>query len=93
MPEVELGGFFETLCGVLREADAEGTPIPYLMSASTDARHFAKLGIRTYGFLPHNFPDRVPYERTMHDADERVPVSALEFGTTAIHRAIERYRG
>jgi hypothetical protein len=29
----------------------------------------------------------------MHDADERVPVSALEVGTAAIHQAIERYRG
>jgi len=93
MPEVELGAFFDTLCDVLREADAEGTPIPCLMGASTDACHFAKLGIRTYGFLPHNFTERAPYERTMHDADERVPVSALEFGTAAIHRAIERYRG
>jgi hypothetical protein len=33
-----------------------------------------------------------PYERAMHGADERVPVSSLEFGTAAIHQAIERYR-
>ncbi|HEX6348394.1 MAG TPA: M20/M25/M40 family metallo-hydrolase [Candidatus Dormibacteraeota bacterium] len=93
MPEPELGPFFETLCGILREADPEGTPIPYLVSGGTDARHFAQLGIRTYGFLPHNFAEGVAYERAMHDADERVPVSALEFGTDAVHQAIRRYRG
>ena len=93
MPEPELGRFFETLCGILREADPDGTPIPYLVSGGTDARHFAQLGIRTYGFLPHNFPEGVAYERAMHDADERVPVSALEFGAAAVHQAIVRYRG
>jgi acetylornithine deacetylase/succinyl-diaminopimelate desuccinylase-like protein len=93
MPDFELDKFFETLCGILREADPASKPIPHLMPGGTDARNFAPLGIRTYGFLPHNFPDGVPYERAMHDADERVPVSALEFGTAAIHQAIERYRG
>ncbi len=93
LPEPELGPFFESLGQILRDADPEGTSIPYLVSGGTDARHFAQLGIRTYGFLPHNFPDGVPYERAMHDADERVPVSALEFGTDAVHQAILRYRG
>jgi acetylornithine deacetylase/succinyl-diaminopimelate desuccinylase-like protein len=93
MPDFELDAFFETLCGVLREADPTCTPIPHLMTGSTDARNFARLGIRTYGFLPHNFREGVLYERAMHDADERVPVNALEFGTAAIHQAIERYRG
>lgn len=93
MPEPELGPFFEELCHILRSADPSGVPIPYLVSGGTDARHFARLGIRTYGFLPHNFPPGTDYERHMHDADERVPVSALEFGTGAVHEALRRYRG
>jgi len=93
MPDFELDAFFKTLCGILREADPTGTPIPHLMTGSTDARNFARLGIRTYGFLPHNFAEGVPYERAMHGADERVPVSALEFGTAAMHQAIKQYRG
>jgi acetylornithine deacetylase/succinyl-diaminopimelate desuccinylase-like protein len=93
MPEPELGPFFDTLRAILREADPEATPIPYLVSGGTDARHFAPLGIRTYGFLPQNFGAGLAYERTMHDADERVPVSALEFGTEAVHQALLRYRG
>ncbi|HEX6547654.1 MAG TPA: M20/M25/M40 family metallo-hydrolase [Candidatus Dormibacteraeota bacterium] len=93
MPEPELGPFFDQLCAILREADPSGTPIPYLVSGGTDARHFARLGIRTYGFLPHNWGADVDYESRMHDADERVPVSALEFGTNAVHEALRRYRG
>jgi acetylornithine deacetylase/succinyl-diaminopimelate desuccinylase-like protein len=93
MPEPELGPFFDQLCAILRESDPGATPIPYLVSGGTDARHFARLGIRTYGFLPHNWPPEVDYESRMHDSDERVPVSALEFGTAAVHEALRRYRG
>jgi acetylornithine deacetylase/succinyl-diaminopimelate desuccinylase-like protein len=93
MPGPELGPSFEDLCAILREADTSGTPIPYLVSGGTDARHFARLGIRTYGFLPHDFAPGTDYERHMHDADERVPVSSLEFGTRAVHEALRRYRG
>ena len=93
LPEPELGPFFDELCAILREADPSGTPIPYLVSGGTDARHFARLGIRCYGFLPHNFPPGTDYEKHMHDADERVPVSALEFGTATVTEALRRYRG
>jgi len=93
MPDPELGTFFETLCDILREADPGCVPIPSLMSGATDAMNFAQLGIRTYGFLPHNFPEGAGYESTMHGVDERVPVGALEFGAAAIHHAVERYRG
>ena len=93
MPEPELGAFFDALCAILREVDPDGTPIPYLVSGGTDARHFARLGIRTYGFLPHNWPADSDYESHLHDADERVPVSALDFGTEAIYQGLLRYRG
>ena len=39
-------GLFETLAGILREADPEGTPIPLLLSGITDGRYFARLGSR-----------------------------------------------
>lgn len=93
MPEPELGEFFDQLCDVIRDADSGATPIPQLVYGGTDARHFARLGIRTYGFLPHNWDDSEQYESRMHDADERVPVSSLDFGTRCIHDALTRYRG
>ena len=44
-PAADLG-LFALLAGVLREADPAGTPIPLLLAAFTDARHFARLGIQ-----------------------------------------------
>lgn len=93
MPEPQLGAYFETLREILREADPDAASFPSVSAGGTDARHFAKLGIQTYGFLPHNWDTEVHYERRMHDSDERVPVAALEFGTLAIREAIRRYRG
>ncbi len=83
-------GEFETLAKVLLEADPEGTPIPLLLTAVTDARHFAKLGIQTYGFLPMQLPNNFNFAELIHAANERIPVEAMAFGTEAIYQAIQR---
>jgi acetylornithine deacetylase/succinyl-diaminopimelate desuccinylase-like protein len=91
-PEVDLSQF-ELFAAVLREADPGCVPIPYLVTGGTDARHFARLGIRTYGFLPLNNPADFNSAPTIHAADERVPVSALEFGAGCVYEAVMRYGG
>lgn len=89
-PEPNMG-LFETLTGVLRQADPEGVPIPFLLSGVSDARHFARLGIQTYGFLPMRLPRGFRFTELIHAADERIPVEALEFGTNAIYRVLQRF--
>ncbi|MFT4228805.1 MAG: hypothetical protein QM602_00785 [Microbacterium sp.] len=37
-------------------ADAGGVVLPYLLPASTDNKHFARLGIHGYGFVPLRVP-------------------------------------
>jgi acetylornithine deacetylase/succinyl-diaminopimelate desuccinylase-like protein len=81
---------FEVLAEILRELDPEAVPIPYLVSGGTDGRHFAQLGLRTYGFTPVRMPPGFDGWSTIHDADERIPVEALDFGTEAIYRALLR---
>ncbi len=83
--------WFETLGGVLREADPQGTPIPLLLSGVTDGRFFSRLGIQTYGFLPMQLPDDFNFTATIHAADERIPVQSLDFGAKAIYAALSRY--
>lgn len=83
-------GQFDVLAGILREADPEGIPIPLLLSGVTDGRFFAQLGIQTYGFLPMRLPPDFNFSATIHAADERIPLDALEFGTQAILKAIQR---
>lgn len=84
---------FDTLAGILREADPEGLPIPYLLSGVTDGRHFARLGIQTYGFLPMQLPRDFKFAQTVHAADERVPAEAITFGANALYAALQRLRG
>jgi acetylornithine deacetylase/succinyl-diaminopimelate desuccinylase-like protein len=83
-------GLFETLAEVVRELDSDGVAVPMLLVGVTDGRYFSRLGIQTYGFLPLDLPEDFP--RTLaHAADERVPASALAFGTEAITHVLHRF--
>ena len=84
-------GLFDTLSSVINEQDALGIAVPYVMSGVTDARFFTRLGIQTYGFTPLQLPDDFSFIGTIHAADERVPVNALEFGTRAIYSAMQKF--
>jgi acetylornithine deacetylase/succinyl-diaminopimelate desuccinylase-like protein len=82
-------GLFDTLVGILRQADPQGIPLPYVLSAITDARFFSKLGIQTYGFLPMQLPENFNFSQTIHTADERIPVEAMQFGSQMIFQALQ----
>jgi acetylornithine deacetylase/succinyl-diaminopimelate desuccinylase-like protein len=84
-------GLFDMLAGILRQADPDGIPIPFMLSAFSDARFFSRLSIQSYGFLPMNLPKDFSFQQTIHAADERIPVEALDFGTQAIYQVLERY--
>jgi acetylornithine deacetylase/succinyl-diaminopimelate desuccinylase-like protein len=85
-------GLFDTLAGVLKEADPGAIPIPFVMCGVTDARFFCQIGIQTYGFLPMNLPDDMDIWGTVHNADEHVPAHAIEFGANAIYTALHRFK-
>ena len=84
---------FDLFARVLRELDPQGTPIPLLLPAVTDARYFAQLGIQHYGFTPMNLPEGFNFNATIHGADERIPVESMDFGTRAIYMTLCRYGG
>jgi acetylornithine deacetylase/succinyl-diaminopimelate desuccinylase-like protein len=81
---------FDVLADVIRELDPEGIPVPLLQIGGTDGRHFARLGIQTYGFVPLRLPDDFRFLELVHAADERVPVEAIRFGAEALFRALLR---
>src|ERR1035437_6294469 len=84
-------GLFATLADTLRELDPSAKPIPMLLPAVTDGRFFARLGIQTYGFLPMQLPAEMRFMELVHAEDERLPAAAMEFGTRAIARVLERF--
>ena len=81
---------YDTLAGIIREADPQGVPVPYMLPAVTDGRYFARLGIQTYGFLPMRLPPGFGFYETVHAANERIPVAAVEFGAAAMYQALVR---
>jgi len=82
---------FDMLGGVLRELDPGAIPMPLLQGGVTDARFFSRLGIQTYGYMPMRLAEDFPLLKLVHAADERIPVDALEFGTEAVSRALQRF--
>jgi acetylornithine deacetylase/succinyl-diaminopimelate desuccinylase-like protein len=82
---------FDTLGSILRELDPSTRPVPLLLPAVTDGRFFARLGIQTYGFLPMQLPEEMRFMELIHAEDERIPVDAIDFGTSAIRRLLDRF--
>lgn len=82
---------FDTLGNILREADPEAIPVPLMLTGVTDARFFAQLGIQTYGFLPMKLPEGFQFSKTIHAADERIPVESVAFGADCVYRLLQRY--
>lgn len=66
--------------------DPDALVTPFLMSGGTDAKHFRKLGMRSYGFTPLRLPPEVNFTALFHGVDERVPVESLEFGARVMDR-------
>ncbi|MDQ0644543.1 M20/M25/M40 family metallo-hydrolase [Microbacterium murale] len=73
------GPFVEVISAALTAEDPDGVVVPYLLPASTDNKHFARLGVNGYGFVPLRVPDDFDVYGQFHSADECVPVESLYF--------------
>lgn len=82
------GALVEAMCAGLRAEDPMAIPVPYLLTGGTDAKVFAPLGIRCFGFCPLQLPADLDFSALFHGIDERVPVAALEFGVRALDRVL-----
>ncbi len=86
--------FDGNLVAAMREAllaeDPEGRMVPYCLSGGTDAKSFSRLDIRCFGFTPLRLPAELDFAGMFHGVDERVPVSALKFGTRVLDNFLDR---
>jgi acetylornithine deacetylase/succinyl-diaminopimelate desuccinylase-like protein len=80
------GAVVDAMAAALKAEDPHAVPLPYLMSGGTDAKSFSLLGIRNFGFSPLLLPPDLDFSSLFHGIDERVPVSALQFGTRVLDR-------
>jgi acetylornithine deacetylase/succinyl-diaminopimelate desuccinylase-like protein len=87
LPPVETpfeGPLTEAMIAALRTEDPDATAIPYMLSGGTDSKHFARLGMRCFGFAPLRLPPDLDFASLFHGIDERVPVDALRFGARVL---------
>ncbi|WP_028638306.1 M20/M25/M40 family metallo-hydrolase [Nocardioides sp. URHA0032] len=83
------GDLVDAMTRSLLAEDPDAIVAPYLMSGGTDAKHFRKLGMRSYGFAPLRLPADLDFTALFHGVDERVPVDALEFGARVFDRFLD----
>jgi acetylornithine deacetylase/succinyl-diaminopimelate desuccinylase-like protein len=83
------GALCDAMIAALGDCDPEGKVVPYCLSGGTDAKSFTSLGIRCFGFTPLRLPAELDFSGMFHGVDERVPVSALEFGTRVLDRFVD----
>jgi acetylornithine deacetylase/succinyl-diaminopimelate desuccinylase-like protein len=80
------GALVEAMSAALKAEDPGARPVPYMLSGGTDAKQFAKLGIRCFGFSPLRLPADLNFGALFHGVDERVPVEGLKFGVRVLDR-------
>jgi acetylornithine deacetylase/succinyl-diaminopimelate desuccinylase-like protein len=83
------GDLVDAMTRSLLAEDPGAVVAPYLMSGGTDAKHFNRLGLRSYGFAPLRLPADLDFTALFHGVDERVPVDALEFGARVMDRLLD----
>lgn len=64
--------------------DPTANVLPYTLSGGTDNKSMAELGITGYGFAPLQLTGDLDFPAMFHGVDERVPISALKFGTRVL---------
>ncbi|AVT34117.1 hypothetical protein C6361_03015 [Plantactinospora sp. BC1] len=84
------GDLVDAMAAALRAEDPGARPVPYMLSGGTDAKAFAKLGIRCFGFAPLRLPADLNFSALFHGIDERVPVDGLQFGVRVLDRFLRQ---
>jgi acetylornithine deacetylase/succinyl-diaminopimelate desuccinylase-like protein len=91
LPAVETsfdGRLVDRMTTAIVAEDPTARMLPYMLSASTDAKSFDRLGIRNFGFTPLRLPPDLDFTALFHGVDERVPTDALEFGVRVLTRLL-----
>ncbi|OBA78381.1 hypothetical protein A9W99_25095 [Mycobacterium sp. 1164966.3] len=78
------GDLVDAMNAAVLSVDPDGRTVPYMLSGGTDAKAFARLGIRCFGFSPLRLPPELDFSSLFHGIDERVPIDALRFGTAVL---------
>jgi acetylornithine deacetylase/succinyl-diaminopimelate desuccinylase-like protein len=87
------GELYDACAATLRDHDPEGVPVPVMAPFATDAKHLARIGVPSYGFIPLRLDRSEPFVERFHGTDERVAVDALRFGVPVLYDVVRRFCG
>jgi acetylornithine deacetylase/succinyl-diaminopimelate desuccinylase-like protein len=88
------GEMYMHLTRILRGHDPKGHPIPYMIPGFTDAKAYARLGTKCYGFSPVKFDPAhkdVVFAKMYHGNDERIPIDGLTWGVRVLYHAVSTF--
>jgi len=85
--------FYALMAETLQRHDPRASVVPYLMSAATDAKYLAPLGVPTYGFTPMQMPPDLDFMGMFHAHDERAPIAGLGWGVQVLYEVVKEYCG
>jgi acetylornithine deacetylase/succinyl-diaminopimelate desuccinylase-like protein len=96
LPAVETrpdGPLYEKLVATLKAHDPQGIPVPFVIPGFTDAKAYAKLGSRCFGFAPIQFDPTsdLSFSRIYHGTDERIPTAGLAWGLNVLFSAVRDF--
>lgn len=80
------GRIVDAMRAALLAEDPGAVPVPYMLSAGTDAKAFSRLGLRCFGFTPLRLAADLNFSALFHGIDERVPLGGLQFGVRVLDR-------
>lgn len=87
------GPAVDAICSALGAEDPGAVVLPYLNSAGTDAKGFARLPdgrtINCYGCTPLRLPPDLDFISLFHGVDERVPLDSLAFGARVVDHILQ----
>ena len=81
--------FVEAMHRSILAEDPGAELVPYCLSAGTDNKQLAQIGIDGYGFAPLQLPADLDFAPLFHGIDERVPVDAIRFGARVLLRLVQ----
>jgi len=82
------GDLVDAMVAALQVEDPGAVVLPYTLSAGTDNKSLARLGIIGFGFVPLRLPTGLDFAGMFHGVDERVPTDSLRFGVRVLDRLL-----
>ena len=75
---------------IISRQDPGALVAPYLVTGSTDATHWKKLGMKCYGFSPVKLPQDASFTSLFHGHDERIPIEGFHFGLKVLFELVTK---